>query len=82
MALLDELMAQQLLQGKQKENPRDYDLLNIIIKNIKNIAVETGVDVPATLRRQTTNLTTGNNANSIMNNLTYYTIQKYASLRI
>lgn len=80
MALLDELMANQLLQGMQKKDPRAYDLLNIMIKNIKNIAVETGVDSPRTLARSTTigRSTTVIDASAV----NIYQIQKRVSIRL
>jgi len=54
VALKQELTIGQLLQGLQKKDPRLYDLMNNVIINLKDISIETGVDVPRTLRLQTT----------------------------
>lgn len=54
MALQEELAANQLLQGLQNSNPRMYDLFNIIIKNLADTRVQTGIDVPRNLPKTTT----------------------------
>lgn len=79
MALLQELTMEQLLQGLQRKEPRLYDLMSNVIDNLKNIAVETGIDVPRTLRLQTTG---GRPANVSEDDEEFYNIIKAVSLRI
>jgi pimeloyl-CoA synthetase len=52
MALSKELTATQLLQGLQKTEPRLYDLLNIVVENIKE--VQTTVQPLRVLSKSTT----------------------------
>jgi hypothetical protein len=52
MALSKELTATQLLQGLQKTEPRLYDLLNIVVENIKEVQVM--VQPVRTLSKSTT----------------------------
>lgn len=77
MALKQELTATQLLQGLQKKDPRLYDLVNIIIKNVKE--VQNTIDPVRTLAKSTTG---GKQANTKSPNASVYEVEKRVSLRI
>jgi len=76
MALSKELVATQLLQGLQKSDPRLYDLLNIVVENIKDVQV--AVQPLRTLAKSTT----GGVIPGVDLEIDVYEIMKRVSLRI
>ena len=77
MALNQELEANQLLQGLQHKDPRLYDLVNILVKNIT--AVDRQLNPVRTLSKNTT----GGGAGVILNaDDLFYQIQKRVSVRV
>ena len=79
MALSQELTMEQLLQGLQKKDPRLYDLMRNVVDNLQNLAIETGVDVPRTLRKSTTG---GTPADVTPEDEAWYNIKKMVSIRL
>jgi len=77
MALSKELIATGLLQGLQKTEPRLYDLLNIVVENIKE--VQTTIQPLRTLSRSTTG---GAIPGAGDDEIDIYEIMKRVSLRI
>ena len=75
MALKQELIATQLLQGLQKKDPRLYDLVTIIIDNVKDI--HNIVEPVRTLSKSTIGRTRVLDSDDL-----FYEIEKRVSLRI
>jgi len=76
MALSKELTATQLLQGLQKTEPRLYDLLNIVVDNIRDVQI--AVEPLRVLSKSTT----GGIIPGIDDDIDIYEIMKRVSLRI
>lgn len=74
MARVRSLAANQLLQGLQKKNPRLYDLFNLIMDDVDELAPE-----PRTLRKSTTG---GVPADVDIEDVNWYNAKKLSSIRV
>lgn len=74
MARSKSLAANQILQGLQKKDPRLYDLINLIVDDIDDIAPK-----PRTLSKSTTG---GIPADVDAETIAWYRIKKFSSIRV